>query len=68
MPKLKLLKSEKHFSLGQLLVFIIVFAGIGGYILYRTFAAGPLVASLQAEQMSLPSGSSVVSDYHLSAL
>jgi len=51
-----------HFSLPRLLIFVIVFGLIGGYVLWRSFATGPLVASLEAEQMSLPVGSSVVSD------
>jgi hypothetical protein len=39
-----------------------VFAAIGGYILFHTFASAPLVASLEAEQMNLPAGASVLND------
>ncbi|MBX4197209.1 hypothetical protein KW801_01475, partial [Candidatus Saccharibacteria bacterium] len=50
------------FSRNQLIAFALVFAVIGGYILYRTFASAPLVATLEAEQMILPVSGSVVTD------
>jgi hypothetical protein len=53
---------KSKFSRNQLITFAVIFAAIGGYILYRSFAAAPLVASLEAEQMSLPVGASVVTD------
>jgi hypothetical protein len=37
--KVKLLKNVRHFSVWQLLLFAGVFAGIGGYIIYHSFAA-----------------------------
>jgi len=61
LPKVQLLKSEKHFSLVSLLIFVLAFAVIG-YFIYRSFAAGPVVATVQAENMSLPAGASVISD------
>jgi hypothetical protein len=54
--------SKASFSSRELLVFGLVFFGIGAYVLYRSFAAGPLVASMEAEQMSLPAGASVITD------
>jgi len=45
-----------------LVVFILIFAGIGGYFLYRSFAASTTVASVEAESMTLPAGASVVPD------
>jgi hypothetical protein len=36
--KVELLKNTRHFSVWQLLLFVAVFAGIGGYIIYRSFA------------------------------
>src|SRR6266404_1205244 len=54
------------FSKPQLAVFVLAF-GLVGYFLFRTFAAAPLVASLEAEQMVLPAGGSVVTDSTASA-
>src|SRR3954466_2972439 len=36
--KVKLLKDVKHFSVWQLVVFALVFAGIGGYAIWHSFA------------------------------
>ncbi|MBI4033779.1 heparin lyase I family protein, partial [Candidatus Saccharibacteria bacterium] len=44
-PKLQFSSTEKHFSLKQLLLFGVVFAGIGGYFLWRTFAATYVTAT-----------------------
>jgi hypothetical protein len=44
------LKHPSDFSKPQLLVFVLAFALIG-YLLVKAFAAAPLVATLQAEQM-----------------
>jgi hypothetical protein len=55
------LKNPKSFSKPQLGLFIVVF-GLIGFFLIRSFAASPLVASLEAEQMSLPAGGSVITD------
>jgi hypothetical protein len=67
MKALSTLKNKNKFSNSQLVFFILVFAAIGGYLLYRTFAAGPLVASLEAEQMVLPGGASIITDTTASA-
>lgn len=48
------LSSPSRFSRAQLLVFVLVFGGVGGYLLFRSFAASPLVAKVEAEQLSLP--------------
>ena len=61
-PKVGIFKAERHISLGQLLVFMLVFAAIGGYIIYSSFASAPIVASLAADQMSLPAGATIYSD------
>ena len=63
----KTLRSNAKLSRPQLLIFALVFGVIGGFILYRTFAASPLVASIEAEQMSLPTGAAVITDANASA-
>lgn len=61
--KISSLKRPSKFSSSQLSLFVLVFAVIGGYLLYRSFAAAPLIYSLQGEQMSLSSPwATVVSD------
>ncbi len=67
MLKTKLLNSSSSFSKRQMTIFAVLFAVIGGFFLYRTFAAGPLVASLEAEQMTLPGGGSVIADANASS-
>lgn len=49
------------FSKLNLLFFVLVFAAIGGYFLWKSFAA-TAVAKIEAEQMSLPSGANIISD------
>ena len=56
------LKKPTTFSRSQLTIFIAIFALIGGYLIYRSLATAPLVATLEAEQMSLVAGSSVITD------
>jgi hypothetical protein len=60
-------KKTSKFSRNQMALFILVFAAVGGFILWRSFAAGPVVASLETEQMNLPANSSVVTDSLASA-
>jgi hypothetical protein len=60
------LKHPSQFSKPQLAVFVLAFALIG-YLLFKTFAAAPVVATLQAEQMTLPAGGSVITDATSSA-
>jgi fibronectin type 3 domain-containing protein len=38
-PKIRLLKDIKHFSVWQLFVFVLMFAGIGSYVVYQSIAA-----------------------------
>jgi hypothetical protein len=59
---LQRLKRSGSFSRVHMLSFMVIFGIIGSFILYKTFAAAPLVASVEAEQMILPGGSSVVAD------
>ena len=58
----KISKKTSNFSKNQLLLFVLVFAAIGGYVLWRSFAAGPVVASMETEQMTLPANSSIIND------
>jgi hypothetical protein len=61
-PKFQLLKHQREVSIRSLLVFILAF-GLIGYLIFRTFAATINVATLQAENMNLPStGAHIVSD------
>lgn len=62
LPKISVIKTERHVSTSRLLAFIIIFGALGAYAIYRSLAATPLVASLEAEQMTLPAGASVYSD------
>jgi PKD repeat protein len=64
---LQRLKRSGSFSRVHMLSFMVIFGIIGSFILYKTFAAAPLVASVEAEQMILPGGSSVVADTGASA-
>ena len=51
-----------RYSALQAGVLIGLVIAIGGYFILHSSAAKPMVASLQAEQMILPTGSSVVND------
>jgi hypothetical protein len=61
----KLHKSEafkkSRFSRANLTVFAIIFASIGGYLIYRSFAAG-LVVSIEVENGALTPPASLVND------
>jgi hypothetical protein len=65
--KSSLLKHASNFSRTQLIIVILIFAAVGGYILWQSFAAGNPVASLEAEQMILPAGGSVITDVNASS-
>jgi len=60
------LRHVSKFSRAQLLIVVAVFAAVGGYILWQTFAAGTPISSLEAEQMLLPAGGSVINDINAS--
>ncbi|MBX4197187.1 hypothetical protein KW801_01365 [Candidatus Saccharibacteria bacterium] len=64
--KSSLLRHTSRFSRAQLAIIILVFAAVGGYILWQSFAAGTPVSSLEAEQMILPAGGSVITDANAS--
>ena len=55
-----LIHPAANFSRPRLVVFVLAFALIG-YLIFRTFAASPLVASMEAEQMTLPYNGVVLS-------
>jgi PKD repeat protein len=55
------LRSGRNFSKPQVIIFVLVF-GVIGYALFKSFAAAPLVASMEAEQMTLPAGATVITD------
>jgi hypothetical protein len=56
-------RKRPGFSRNQLLGFAAAFAIIGGILLFKSFAAtGPVVATLEAERMVLPSGATSVND------
>jgi beta-mannanase len=61
-PKVQVLKHQTEFSLRSLLVVGLAFAAIGGYFIFRSFAATQVIAAVESESMSVPSGASVVSD------
>src|SRR5436190_23859560 len=57
---------RRSFSTKQLLLFVLVFGAIGGFLVYRSFAATIQLASSQAELMALPSGAVVITDSNAS--
>lgn len=63
-PKVQVFKTEKHFSVKQLLIFALAFGAVGAFFIFRSFADTPmtLVANLEAETMSMPVGSTVIQD------
>jgi hypothetical protein len=61
------LKRVSNFSKGHLLIVALIFAAVGGYIIWNTFAAGTPIATLEAEQLLLPAGGSVITDSAASA-
>jgi hypothetical protein len=61
----KLHKSEvlkhSHFSRANLTIFAVIFASIGGYLIYSSFAAGPL-ASIEPENGTVTAPATVIND------
>jgi hypothetical protein len=53
--------SSSRFSRANLTIFAIIFAAIGGYVVFKSFAAGP-IASFEAESGSVTAPASVVDD------
>ena len=60
--KAKFFKDEAHFSLRQMVLFGLFFAALGAYFIWHSFAAAPIVASLEAEQMTSLPINSIVAD------
>jgi len=52
---------SKHSWL-RVTAFVLVFSVIGSYLVFKSSADAPVVATVQAEQMDLPRGASIVSD------
>lgn len=61
-PIVKISRNERHVSARALLYFVVGFGLVGSVLLWRSFAGVPVVASLEAEQMPIVGGSSVVTD------
>ncbi len=57
-----ILLGNKRISKKAIIIFALVFGMIGGYYVFRSSAAAQIVASLQAETMSLPAGASIIND------
>jgi hypothetical protein len=57
-----LFKRPPSFSRRQLAIFGLAFAVVGGYFIWQAFASAPLIATLEAERMSLPAGASIIND------
>ena len=57
---------KKYYSLRSLITFVVVFGVVGTYIIFRSFAATPVIASILADQMTLPAGASIVLDSNAS--
>lgn len=60
------LTKNKYYSLRNLIIFLVIFISIGTYVVIKSSAANPIVASLLADQMSLSPGSTIVSDSNAS--
>jgi hypothetical protein len=46
----------------QFILFVLVFAAIGSYMIFRSMAATVTLATLEAEVLTLPAGASLISD------
>jgi PA14 domain/Ca-dependent carbohydrate-binding module xylan-binding len=58
---------NSRFSTVQLMFFSLVFGLIGGFLLYKTFAAAPLVARVEAETLVMPSWGAFVQNSSVSS-
>lgn len=52
---------SSRFSVRSLVIFALIFAAVGGFLLWKTFAASQ-IATVEAENLRLPSGASIVDD------
>ncbi|OGL25235.1 hypothetical protein A3A68_00720 [Candidatus Saccharibacteria bacterium RIFCSPLOWO2_01_FULL_48_13] len=55
-----------NYSRKHLIIFVVLFGLIGAFFIWRALAATTLIASLQAEQMTLPSGAIKINDSNAS--
>jgi predicted xylan-binding protein with Ca-dependent carbohydrate-binding module len=60
--KLSVKKTERRLSVAHVLIFVILFAAIGSFLLYSSFASTAVVATLDGSQMTLPTGAKVKSN------
>ena len=65
--KTRFLKRELPLSRRQMLIFATVFGMIGGVIIWRALAAPEVVATVQAENMTLSANATVIDDTSASA-
>jgi hypothetical protein len=56
LPKISVVKSERHLSLKHLISFVVVFGALGSFLLYSSYATQAVVTSLDSTQMTLPTG------------
>jgi hypothetical protein len=54
--------SKIRLSKRNTIIIALIFGVIGGIIIWRGFAQVPVIAALEAEQMSVPSGASIIND------
>lgn len=62
LPVVKIHKYDKMMARSHLLLFVFIFAVLGTYFVWRSSAATPVIATVQAEQMTLPHDSKVIKD------
>ena len=56
--KVRVFKEEVKFSRGKLFAILLLFVILGGFFVWRSLAAEPLVASVEAETLNLTGGAS----------
>lgn len=61
-PRVSVSSSHHHVSLLHMLVVVTAIATVGSFFVFKSSANAPVVASLEAEKMSQPTGSSIVND------
>lgn len=64
--KNRLSKLMSALNNNKVVVFTVVFAAVGSWLIWSVLGASQLIGSLQAEQMSLPVGASVINDTYAS--
>jgi hypothetical protein len=67
LPKVQFARQVHHFSVKQMLMFVLVFGGLGAYFLWHSFAAQPLVLTIETENMPVPTGAEKIADATASA-